>query len=479
MKSERKLPLLKASQIQFPRGLKALLAGIVLLPFIYSGNDQLSQLEQVMQRGSLTMLTRNGASSYYLGSEGDTGPEYELVRNFSDYLGVDLEIEVAEAFNQLSVLLDKGKGELIAANLTRTPERELVFNFGPDYLDTSTIVVYRRGEARPQGMADLEGRKIMVIAGSSYEEALVKAHEQQPGLEWESRSDVGIEALLLAVSDGAIDITLIDSNIYSLNTQFYPRVATAFSLAGTMPHAWAFPSGADDSLVQKARAFMLQARNNGQLQAIIETFYQPRQRLDRVGMFQFLEQVRKRLPPLLPVFQDVANAHGMDWRLLAAIGYQESHWNPEAASYTGVRGIMMLTRRTAAQLGLTDRLDPEQSIEGGARYFLQLHSRIPKRIEEPDRTWMALAAYNMGMSHLEDARVLTQKRGGSPDSWDDVNKNLDLLSQEKWYRDLRFGYARGFEARQYVENIRSYYDILIWMETREHPMLVAQALAPE
>jgi membrane-bound lytic murein transglycosylase F len=452
-----------------------LTAGSILLLFLFSGNDQPNQLEQVLQRGSLTMLTRNGASSYYLGPEGDTGPEYELVKNFSDYLGVDLDIRVAPAFNQLSVLLNQGLGELIAANLTRTHRREQVFNFGPDYLDTEILVVYRRGESRPKSMADLPGRKIMVIAGSSYEEALSGAREQHPGLQWEPRTDVGIEDLLLAVADGAIDYTLIDSSIYSLNTHFYPRVAKAFALPGTLPHAWAFPGGSDDSLVQKARSFILQARNNGQLQAINDAFYQPRARLDRVGMFQFLEQVRERLPPLLPVFQDVANAHNMDWRLLAAIGYQESHWNPDASSYTGVRGIMMLTRRTARQLGLSDRLDPEQSIEGGARYFLQLHSRIPARIQEPDRTWLALAAYNMGMSHLEDARVLTQKRGGNPDSWDDVNSNLDLLSQEKWYRDLPYGYARGFEAKQYVENIRSYYDILIWMETREHPLLVAQS----
>lgn len=455
-------------------GVKLLLAGLLVLPFLFSGHDRPSQLERVKQRGKLTMLTRNGASTYFLGPEGDTGPEYELVRGFSDYLGVRLEIQLAEAFNQLPQMLEQGRGDLIAANLTRTPGRELVFNFGPNYLDTSILVVYRRGMARPQEMADLPGKKIMVISGSSYEEALAEARRQQPELIWESRPDVGIEDLLLAVSDGAIDITLIDSHIYALNTHFYPRVATAFSLPGTLPHAWAFPPGEDDSLAQAARSFISKARGEGLLQAIEDRFYQPSQGLNRVGMFQFLEQVRQRLTPLLPVFRDVATAHRMDWRLLAAMAYQESHWNPDAASYTGVRGIMMLTRRTAMQLGLSDRLDPYQSIEGGARYFLQLHSRIPERIAEPDRTWLALAAYNMGMSHLEDARILTQRRGGNPDSWDDVNENLDLLSQEQYHRDLRFGYARGFEAKQYVENIRSYYDILIWMDTREHPMLVAE-----
>jgi membrane-bound lytic murein transglycosylase F len=455
---------------------RSVLAGAILLPFLYSGSDDPELLEQVMRRGSITMLTRNGASSYYLSAEGPTGPEYELVRAFSDYLGVELEIEVAEAFDDLAGMLQRRRGELIAANLTRTPARELQFNFGLDYLETTTEVIYRRGEPKPDSLADLAGRKIMVIAGTSYQETLESYRTELPDLEWEPRSDVGIEDLLLAISDGAIDATLIDSNIYRLNKPFYPRVATAFSLPGTLPHAWAFPPGSDDSLAQKARTFVRQARSDGRLQAINERFYIDRDRLDRVGMFQFLKQVRERLPPLIPIFQDAAAAHDMDWRLLAAIGYQESHWDPEASSYTGVRGIMMLTRRTARQLGLTDRLDTEQSIEGGARYFSQLRRRMPERIPEPDRTWLALAAYNMGMGHLRDARILTQKRGMDADKWNDVRESVSLLSQEKWHSQTRYGYARGFEARQYVENIRSYYETLIWMDTRDHPILVADLL---
>jgi len=452
---------------------KAALTALLALPFLISGDDRPGQLEQVLQRGSLTMLTRNGASTYYLGPDGPTGPEVELVRGFTDYLGVDLDIRVATAFNRLSGMLLQRQGDLIAANLTRTPERERIFNFGPDYLETSTMAVYRRGANRPRSLEDLAGLKIMVIAGSSYEEVLRQARRELPSLEWEPREDVGMEELLLAVADGAIDATLVDSNIFKLNGHFYPRVATAFTLPGTLPHAWAFAPGSDDSLVQKARQFLYQARQNGRLQALHDAFYDRSERMDRVGMFQFMRQVRERLPPLLPLFKDVADAYSMDWRLLAAIGYQESHWDPEASSYTGVRGLMMLTERTAIQMGLTDRLDPHQSIDGGARYFLSLHGRLPDRILEPDRTWMALAAYNMGMGHLEDARVLTQKLGGDPDSWDDVRQHLGLLSQEKWYTETRYGYARGYEARQFVDNIRSYYETLIWMDTRDHPLLIA------
>jgi len=435
-----------------------------------------------MQRGSLTMLTRNGASSFYLGPDGPTGPEYALVREFADYLGVELKTEVATAFNQLSSLLQQGKGDLIAANLAKTPNRELLFNFGPAYMETATVVVYRRGQRRPRSMEDLVGQKIMVIAGSSYEDALADARERLPGLEWEQRSDIGMEELLLAVADGAIDITLMDSTIYALNGHYYPRVAAGFTLPGSLPLAWAFRPGSDDTLLQKAREFMLEATHSGLVQYIHDAYYLPENRLDRVHMFQFLQQVRARLPNLLSLFQQAANNLDMDWRLLAAIGYQESHWDPLAESRTGVRGLMMLTQRTAKQLGVVDRLDPIESIDGGARYFQRLRKRLPARIHEPDRTWMALAAYNLGMGHLEDVRVLTELQGGNPDSWEDVNQRLGLLSQEKWHQQTRYGFARGLEAKQYVENIQAYYEILVWMDTRDHPSLITtqarKTLAP-
>ncbi len=451
-----------------------MLAAVILLPFLYSGNDRPTVLQQSQQRGSLTLLTRNGASSYFIGPEGGTGPEYDLAAAFADYLGLEIDVRVADAFGDLGTLLTGKQGELIAANLTRTPARERLFNFGPDYAEAKIVIVYRRGKFRPRKLPDLLGLRLSVIADSNYEDLLKKAKKILPDLEWTAEKSMGMEDLLLAIADGELDATLVDSNIFSINSQFYPRLQIGFMLADSQPQAWAFVQGDDDSLVQQARSFFRLIDENGRLAAIRSRYYDHTSELDRVGMFQFMKQVRNRLPSLLPVFQEVAQVHGMDWRLLAAMGYQESHWDPEATSHTGVRGIMMLTLRTASQLGINNRLDPEQSIEGGARYFLRLLKRMPARIPEPDRSWMALAAYNMGWGHLEDARVLTQKQGGNPDRWQDVNERLPLLSQEKWYRQTRFGYARGYEAQQYVNNIRSYFDTLIWMDTRAHPMLAAR-----
>ena len=451
-----------------------ILAAIVLLPFLYSGNDSPTRLQQAERRGSLTLLTRNGASSYFIGPEGAAGPEYDIVAAFAGYLGLKIEVRVAEGIGELDSLLNRGQGELIAANLTRTPAREQWLSFGPDYADVDTIVVYKRGQNRPRGLKDLPGMRLSVIAGSNHEHLLVTAKETMPDLRWTSVSEMGVEDLMLAVADGELDATLVDSNIFKINSPFYPRLKPGFMLAEQQQQAWAFSKGDDDSLVQKARSFFKVMQENGGLAALQDRYNVNGNRLDRVGMFHFMKQVRNRLPALMPVFQEVAGIHGLDWRLLAAIGYQESHWDAEATSQTGVRGIMMLTQKTATALGITDRLDPGQSIEGGARYLLRMRKRIPSRIPEPDRTWMTLAAYNMGWGHLEDTRKLTQQQGGNPDRWQDVNERLPLLSQEHWFRQTRFGYARGLGARQFVDNVRSYFDTLVWMETHAHPLLVSR-----
>jgi len=131
---------------------------------------------------------------------------------------------------------------------------------------------------------------------------------------------------------------------------------------------------------------------------------------------------------------------------------------------------MMLTSVTAADLGVERRTDPTQSIEGGARYLKELLARVPERISDPDRLWFALASYNVGAGHLEDARILTEQRGGNPDLWKDVKESLPLLSKRAFYMRTRYGYARGAEPVKYVENIRSYYDILLWSTDQTRPV---------
>ncbi len=184
--------------------------------------------------------------------------------------------------------------------------------------------------------------------------------------------------------------------------------------------------------------------------------------------WQFHQDLAARLPQYRAWFEEASQQTGVDWRLLAAIGYQESKWDPEAQSSMGASGMMMLTSDTADSLGVEDRSDAHESILAGARYFQEVRDKVPAHIPEPDRTWLAIAAYNVGYGHVEDARRLAQMRGKNPDSWQDVREQLPLLADETWYDRLKHGFARGAEPAQFVDRIQRFLKLLEWQPGKTH-----------
>ena len=423
-------------------------------------------LERVQDAGELIVVTRNGSTTYYEGPHGPTGLEYDLALQFAQHLGVRLKMVVPEDFGDILGMVERGEAHLAAAGLTITDERRKRVRFGPSYQKTTPQLVYRIGNATPRNLDDLHGT-LEVLAGSSHEERLQQLRAEYPNLTWRSNNTLDTENLLALVWEQVIDYTIADSNDIAIHQRFYPELRVAFDINGPEELAWAFRSSTDSSLYDEAVTFFRELRAGGQLDELLERHYGHVQDFDYVGTRRYLAHIDQRLPEFIALFEDAATETELDWRLLAAVGYQESHWDPEARSPTGVRGLMMLTRNTMRFLGLEDRRDPEQSILGGARYLRLQKDKLPERITEPDRTWLALAAYNVGYGHLEDARVLTQKTGHDPDKWIDVKEHLPLLTQKKWYSQTRHGYARGREPVRYVENIRSYYDILVWHSERQ------------
>ena len=423
-------------------------------------------LEQIRQQNELVVLTRNSPTTYYEGPEGPAGLEYELVKRFSRSIGVELRIVIPPNFNDILPLVIRGDAHLAAAGLTVTDKRREKVRFGPVYQEITPQLVYRVGTGRPKTPGDLKGL-LEVVAGSSHVERLQELQAEYPSLSWEEVEDVESEELLINVWQQLIDYTVADSNELTINRRYYPELRPAFPLSPPEPLAWALARGDDDSLYNAAVDFFEELKADGSLDQLIERYYGHITKFDYVGTRSYQAHIEQRLPAYREMFREAAAEYGLDWRLLAAVGYQESHWNPQAVSPTGVRGIMMLTRAAAKDLDIENRRDPEQSINGGASYLNKMINRIPERITEPDRTWLALAAYNVGLGHLEDARVLTQKNKGNYDQWIDVKQNLPLLSQKKWFQQTRYGYARGREPVRYVENIRSYYDILVWYTERE------------
>ncbi len=437
-----------------------------------SGHDQVSELEKIKARGHLIMLTLNGATTYYLGAEGETGFEFELAGAFAEFIGVPLEVVTLDHPQALKRALKLGQGDFIAAGLP-SPIDDPRLTSGPVYETVAPMVVYRQGSPRPNSLEELNGGSIALLDGKGYDELLLDNGATVTGLEWSVAADSSIEDLFDAISREQVNYTIADSNVVELNRRFFPAIGVAFELEPKMNLAWVIREEQTPSLSTSLDAFFDQIQSNNQLAEIKAHHYQSDSSYEPVGTFTFMDQVSARLPALKSLFEQAAEQVDLDWALLAAVGYQESHWDPKAVSPTGVRGVMMLTQRTAGQLGVDNRLDPAQSILGGARYLRSMLDRLPERIQMPDRLYLALAAYNIGLGHLEDARVITQRQGKDPDRWIDVKQHLPLLTQERWFSQTRYGYARGYEAVSYVSNIRTFYEILLWMDQREHPLLTA------
>jgi membrane-bound lytic murein transglycosylase F len=185
-----------------------------------------------------------------------------------------------------------------------------------------------------------------------------------------------------------------------------------------------------------------------------------RARLPRRLAADFRGHIETRLPHLRPSFEAAGRETGLNWRMLAALGYQESRWRPAAISPRGAQGVMMLMPQTATKMGVKNVFSPDENILAGSRYLLYMKERIPKRIRDPDRTLLAMAAYNIGIGHLEDARIITQMRKKNPDKWSDVRANLPRLSDPVWHKRVKRGYANGRETAQFVERVSQFAAIL-------------------
>jgi membrane-bound lytic murein transglycosylase F len=435
-------------------------------------------IQRIKEGGELRVVTRNSGTTLYEGPNGLTGFEYDLVRLFTREIGVKAHFILPDSFDQILPTLIRGDAHLAAAGLTITPGRETEIRFGPPYQEITQQVIYLRGRNRPRELADLIGKQIEVVAGSSHEEELIRLTAKYPELQWNARTDLEVGELLQRVQDGQIDCTIADSNEVSVNRRFMHNIRVGFDLSKPQQLAWAMAHAEDSSLYKAMEGFFRRIKKDGTLEQLIERHYGHMDRLDFVESATFLKHVDERLPKYQGLFKKAAEDNGFDWHMLAAIGYQESHWNPQAESPTGVKGIMMLTLAAAKEVDVNNRVDPEQSIMGGARYLRYVESRLPDRIQEPDRLWLTLAGYNVGFGHLEDARILTQRLGGNPDQWSDVKRHLPKLSLKKWYQTLKRGYARGKEPVNYVDNIRAYYELLKWRMAQKQPEPQPKAKVP-
>jgi len=449
-----------------------MLAAIVLGVMLSTCSSPPSVLERILRSGELKVVTRNTPAAFYYGADEPRGVEYELARRYAEKLGVSLRIYIDD---QVFPDLVSGKAEIGAASLTISEARRDSVSFGPGYQAIEPLIIYRRGTPRPRKLADLVGGRLDVVASSSHATLLEKLRAQEPLLTWVEHTERSSDELIRRVADGEIDYTVADSNLFELLRHFYPDLRVAFPLGPTDQIAWVLPKG-DEELRESIASYFAELEATGELRKILDRYYFASNEFDYVGSRAFMRHVTTRLPGYRPFFLEGERSTGIDWRLLAAIAYQESHWDPGAISPTGVRGMMMLTEHTANMMEVTDRHDARSSILGGAHYYVRVRSKVPERISEPDRSWLTVAAYNLGFGHLEDARIITQMQGADPDRWEEVRARLPLLSDKAWFSRVQRGFAPGQTAVTYVDNVRRYYEILMWLDS--HETLTSREFAP-
>jgi membrane-bound lytic murein transglycosylase F len=437
-------------------------------------------LEQIRARGELRVVMLNAPTSYYQGAHGPSGFEYRLASSFAQRLGVRLTVQGVGDTAAVRAALRHGRVDMAASQISVDPKWLSIGEATQSYQEVPQVVVQGRGRTRAHDLAGLRGTQIAVVANSAQANMLHTLHDNgYPELTWKEIPE-GTSTPMRLVTDGEADFAVMDSTEFDFAKHLYPDASIAFKLPDTRPLSWVVRAGASD-LVLQANQFLADATGSGEVARIAQQSSTESGEFEYTEARRFRTDIAEKLPELREMFEEAAAVTGIDWRLLAAVGYQESRWQMQASSGDGARGIMMLTNDAASTVGVTDRGDQRQNILGGAKYLAQAFATIPKRIPEPERTWFALAAYNAGYGHVEDARVIAQIRGKNPDSWADVHDQLPLLAEETWFTRIKRGYARGWEPARFVDQVRQYLSVLDWgggESTAPNPVALAHALTP-
>ncbi len=418
-----------------------------------------SVLGQIRERGELRVVTLNLPTCYYIGARGPKGLEYDLASRFAASLGLRLKIYAAPNEADMRADLASGRADIAAAQITANTAWDEAGAPAAPYAEIPQLVVYRSGQPAPDNLPHLQNATLIVQKDSPQEGILQRLRLVAPFLKW-SALPSGTTPLQ-ELEDGVAGYAIVDARAYAYARHLYPGTRVAFALPQARPVQWMVRQGAPE-LMQAVNHFFHSIRASGELTRLMQHDSANTDSLHYAESRLFELYFARRLPRYRAWFQKAAVRYGFDWCLLAAMGFQESRWNPAAISTAGAKGVMMLTSDTAQEMGITDRANARESIFAGAHYLAEVRKMIPTHIPQPDRTWFLVASYNIGFGHVEDARVLAQRMGLNPDSWKQVSRVLPLLAQRRWYSQTQYGYAQGWQAVDYVKRVQEFMQLLEW-----------------
>ena len=416
----------------------------------------------------LVVLTRNGLTTYKkIDRKNAGGFDHDLVEMFAQSLGLKCRFIVAANDAEILRKLKNGEAHLAAAWLV--PDDDPEIRSSTPYFKSQNVLVTHEASLPLDDIKQLDGKTVEAVEGSRQEAALQAIQEKVPGLTVATSHNDEID-ILQGVANQRVEAALVNNAEFSIGINFFPELQDALRVGPERPIVWRFAPGVDPELIAKADEFLQRIQNDGDLAALKDRYFGHVNRLNQEDRSKFIERMQTELPKFRAWFHAAQIRTGIDWRLLAALSYQESHWDPLATSPTGVRGLMMLTEDTADRLKVKNRLDPAESVRGGSEYLDSLRDALPASVKEPDRLWLALAAYNLGMGHLNGARFIAKMLNADPDSWYEMKKILPLLSDPRFYNRMKSGRGRGGEAVILTENIRIFYDILKRYEPGYRPI---------
>lgn len=434
-------------------------------------------VRRIKEKGKLTVVMVNNANVYYSYRDQYMGFEYDLAKAFADYLGVELEV-VTPGWDMLFDTLNSGKGDLIAAGMTITKPRERIVNFSNGYLDIQQQVIIHKSNKDIEALEDLAGKTIHIRSGTSYEQRLQELKDQGLDVTVALHKNMPTEELIRGVFQKKIEVTIADSNIALLNQRYYPDINIAFPIEDTQSLGWAVRKG-DVQLLLTVNRFLKRVKNNGIFANTYDRYYRGVSVFDYVDLKKFHKRLETRLPKYKDLIQEEAEKHGLDWRMIVAVVYQESHFNPRAKSYTGVRGLMQVTLDTAREMGIKNRMSPDQSIRAGVGYIAKLYDRFDDIENHDERILFALASYNVGYGHVRDAQGICRNKEWDPNRWSSLKKALPLLVEEEYHSKTTYGYARGTEPVRFVSRILVYFDIIKqkWIKESKTPTVLDGSMA--
>jgi membrane-bound lytic murein transglycosylase F len=424
--------------------------------------DHPRTLREIIASGYIRVLTRNNDTSFFIYRGHRMGFDYELGKKLAQRMGIRVDMVITNSWNEMVPALLRGEGDVIAAQVSVTEARKRQVFFANPWGQTHEVIVYREGAEPIDDLDDLPGKQVAVREGTTYVESLRAlnarfAKEGKPAIQIILLpGDTETDTILEKLSKGELQYTVADENLTDIHVAFYENIVKGLAVSEERDLAWAVRPG-DVKLRDQINGMLREVRRQPLFNVLKRKYFEATRNFKKERKDKFYASETGTLSQYDRLIQKHAEQHGFDWRLVAAQIYQESRFELKKKSWMGALGLFQIMPKTAKQLGIKDPHDPEQSIKGGLKYMRQLMAHYKDVPDDVERYRFAMAAYNSGFGHVDDARKLAREAGEDPLKWRTVANWLLRLSKREHYKKTRFGYCRGFEPVDYVRHIDERY----------------------